>query len=380
MKKFNPRMFLKRIACICLKYKILRGIWSSIVSMLTINNSQHTNDYQEIVAYVNEYRPTKLESSIFTVHNYSEENRNDLDIIIPVYNVAQHVSECVDSILGQKTKYRFRIILVEDGSTDGSDKIIKKYEQSPQVKIISQNNQGLSGARNTGLEIVNSSYVMFVDSDDRMPSGSLDNLLDLAFRVDADLVEGSYSEFSDGHILKKFIHKDTDKANTNSLYGYAWGKLIKTDYFLNLQFPVGYLFEDTIFTFILYNLVNKVVTTSYIVYEYRINQNGINLSSKGNYSRIDTFWVTQLIMNEISLFGIEKNEKLYEILLNQLIVNGRRLLQVQPLALQKSVFELSAKEIQKNWLNIPVTNELEQIEQIFLKEKFSNYLLYCLSM
>ena len=95
-------------------------------------------------------------------------SRNDslISIIVPVYNVEQYLSRCVDSLVNQ-TYHNIEIILVDDGSPDRSGEICDEYaKKDKRVKVIHQSNGGLSDARNTALDIAKGDYLMFVDSDD----------------------------------------------------------------------------------------------------------------------------------------------------------------------------------------------------------------------
>ena len=97
----------------------------------------------------------------------AENNDEDLiSIIVPVYNVEKYLEQCLESLLNQTYK-NIEIIVVNDGSTDQSLDILKKYSfKDNRIKLYSQKNQGISAARNTALEHINGKYVMFVDSDD----------------------------------------------------------------------------------------------------------------------------------------------------------------------------------------------------------------------
>ena len=120
----------------------------------------------------------------------------DVGIIVPVYNAEQHIAECLDSILGQNTDFTFHVIIINDGSTDGSRKILRKYEERPNVTVIDQENKGHSGARNTGLENCFGKYVTFVDADDRLPVNAIEILMKKAVKGDFDIVGGGYSLFA----------------------------------------------------------------------------------------------------------------------------------------------------------------------------------------
>ena len=112
----------------------------------------------------------------------------DISVIIPVYNVEQYLSKCLDSVINQDFD-SFEIIIVDDGSTDGSMKIAKEYATKYQnkIKLIIQENKGLGGARNTGIREANGNYIMFVDSDDSIKQGSLSYLYDEIQKADADI-------------------------------------------------------------------------------------------------------------------------------------------------------------------------------------------------
>ena len=95
----------------------------------------------------------------------------DLEVIIPAYNVEKYIQQCLDSVISQKTNFRFHVICINDSSTDNTGLLLKKYENAENVTIIHQENKGFSGARNVGLRKTNGKYIMFVDSDDFIPGG-----------------------------------------------------------------------------------------------------------------------------------------------------------------------------------------------------------------
>ena len=98
-----------------------------------------------------------------------------ISVVLPVYNVEEYLERCIDSIINQGIKETdYEIILVNDGSTDGSFDICRKYEKSLScIRCYSQKNQGLSVARNTGISHAQGQYIMFVDSDDYIEKNCL---------------------------------------------------------------------------------------------------------------------------------------------------------------------------------------------------------------
>lgn len=115
-----------------------------------------------------------------------------ISIILPVYNVASYLEQCLNSILNQ-TYSHIEVIAVNDGSTDGSLSILQKNaSKDSRIRIINQENIGLSGARNTGLLQAAGEYIMFVDSDDWIDITICEKALSAALKYNSDLVFWSY--------------------------------------------------------------------------------------------------------------------------------------------------------------------------------------------
>ena len=110
-----------------------------------------------------------------------------LSIIIPVYNTEKYLHRCVDSVL-QQNMSDYELILVDDGSTDGSGKICDEYkEKDSRVKVIHTQNQGVSKARNTGLELSSGEYIGFVDADDYIDADMYEKLIEASIDSNADV-------------------------------------------------------------------------------------------------------------------------------------------------------------------------------------------------
>ena len=110
-----------------------------------------------------------------------------ISIIVPVYNVKDYVEKCLDSICGQTYK-NLEIVVVDDGSTDGSGEICDTYAQKdPRVKVIHRENRGVSAVRNEGLDIALGEYIGFVDGDDWIDSDMYEFLYELLIVNEADI-------------------------------------------------------------------------------------------------------------------------------------------------------------------------------------------------
>lgn len=112
-----------------------------------------------------------------------------ISVIIPVYNVEQYLSRCVDSVLNQTLK-DIEIVLVDDGSPDNSPEICDNYKKTDErVKVVHKKNGGLASARNAGLSVASGKYIFFLDSDDWLESDGLQTLYDTAEKFNVDLVK-----------------------------------------------------------------------------------------------------------------------------------------------------------------------------------------------
>lgn len=253
----------------------------------------------------------------------------------------------MNSVLNQKTNYLYEVIVINDGSTDDTKEILKNYQLDSRVKVINQENKGHAGARNSGLHKFNGRYVMFVDSDDYLLPDAIENLLCIAYEKNVDIVEGSFFKITDtGLIKEKFIHKvqHTDYINQKDIYGgnskriYAthcdavkrlhgqpWAKVFKANLFEHIQFPDGFLFEDTILGMLIYPRCQNSYVTDSLVYAYRLNNKGITnlIYNTVNHRTIESQWITELLLNE------QRNahmisEITQEIFLKQIAMNYKR--------------------------------------------------------
>ena len=128
---------------------------------------------------------------------------NKVSIIVPVYNIEKYLAKCLDSLINQ-TLEDIEIICVNDGSTDNSAEILNEYAQKDcRIKIINQDNAGLSAARNTGINAANGEYIGYVDSDDWIDLNFYEKLYNAAKDTDADIVKLQELNALAASIIKK---------------------------------------------------------------------------------------------------------------------------------------------------------------------------------
>lgn len=227
-----------------------------------------------------------------------------ISVIVPIYKVEQYLAECVDSILAQ-TFRDFELILVDDGSPDNCGAMCDAYAQKdPRVRVIHQENQGLSGARNTGIKAASGEYITFIDSDDLVKKDYLEKLLH-AIKVEAaDISVCKPQEFEDG---KDSVCLETASAeaqykcfsNTDACVevyaGSQWmpinacGKLYRTDLIQDMEFPVGRLHEDQAFVPVACYRAEKIVSLDSKMYRYRQRPESI-MREKFSLRRYDDIW------------------------------------------------------------------------------------------
>lgn len=209
-----------------------------------------------------------------------------VSVIVPVYNAENYLARCLDSIAGQ-TYRNLEIILVNDGSTDRSGDICLQYAQNdPRIRLLSQENQGLSAARNAGLDHMAGEYIHFVDADDYISPYMVETLMDKLLRYDVSLAVCSYLavEDSDDHAaLDPVPAQETDfckKLRRNEVFDLmgtdgigkfisAWGKIYSKKIFETLRYPVGRLYEDDFLFHRIYSQVDAVCYVDLKLYAYR---------------------------------------------------------------------------------------------------------------
>lgn len=254
------------------------------------------------------------------------EKKWNLQIVIPMYNAQKYIISCINCIVKQKTKYKYKILVIDDGSTDFSTPMIRaKYKDYP-VEVIRQANRGTAVARNTGISKIEADYVMFVDADDILCEGALDRLLDEAYAKDACIVEGSYELFDKG-VRRKVLHKDERYEELyGNLWGFSWAKVIKAELLSDVKFPDGYWFEDTMISYLLYPKCKNAYTLSDVVYRYRRNKMGFSHIRGNNIRLLDSFWVLDSIINLIKESGNFISNNMYDCFLKSMVTCSRRLM------------------------------------------------------
>lgn len=215
-----------------------------------------------------------------------------VDVIIPVYNVSLYLRQCINSILNQTYK-NLNIIIVDDGSTDGSSSICDEYSQYNNITVIHQKNIGLSGARNKGLTLLKGEYIMFVDSDDWIEPNTIETLLTAQKKYSAEIVcckfffeykEKTIRTCNNDGKIKIYNQEEAlrDLFNKHSIGYAAWGKLYKRDIFEQIEFPIGKIHEDIPITPKLFLKCKCIIAINKALVHYRQQEGSL---SRDNYKK-----------------------------------------------------------------------------------------------
>lgn len=298
----------------------------------------------------------------------------DLQIIIPAYNVEAYLRECIESIINQETKYSFQIILIDDGSTDKTGKIADSFCDQ-RIQVVHQPNMGFSGARNTGLRIIDAKYIAFVDSDDWLPAGAIDALMDVAEGNKADIVQGGFFQVAEGVRVSRSFKETKQVVNAEGLYGQPWGKVFRSELWKELCFPEGYWFEDTILGFLVYPRVDKVWLIDKEVYAYRSNPNGITQTAKQKAKCIDTYWITEKMMEEYYQLGLPVNVHFINRFFKQVIVNANRVRKM-PLNIKQAIFVLTCELHKKYFSEFKADAKYVSLQKALEKRDYGRYELF----
>lgn len=276
--------------------------------------------------------------------NLDEEKINSdlVSVIIPVYNVKQYLNECVESIITQ-TYRNLEIILVDDGSSDGSEELCDLLAtRDDRIMVIHQANKGLPGARNSGLKIADGKWILFVDSDDWLVENAVELLLQTVKgtpeteivlfglqrkqeyeKKQADVVAINSKKLSIEEILDLYHDAFDPMSERFHLLGEgkvpAWTKLYNSEFLKKNEidfFEEVRIHEDVPFAALIYQKATHVTFLDAKLYMYRYNPNSIMNSYRPNYVK-----EMKDLMNRMRLIGKEHEDVEYaKLLLNNRVI------------------------------------------------------------
>lgn len=315
----------------------------------------------------------------------------DLTVIIPVYNTEKYLRRCLDSIVNQDNleKCALRVICVNDGSTDHSEEIIKEYAAKyPFIELFSQENGGVSDARNYGLnQVFDSEYTTFIDPDDCIYPNYLTEFLSAkgndVIYFDFDLIDSDEKLMKHLNVNPFFNNNSEDSDNNIRSFMLtkhaSWTRIYKSHFFDSNYFPKGKIYEDVA---LMPYMTSKCSSISYIkkyLYRYTVDTSGSIMNS----SKSNIFDIYDALKYLFALFGDNfdsyKEELQYLALEHLCIGHTYRLLKYPAVKKQdfKDIILFMEKYFGKNWetnkyvkqgvQKVNIHSKLAYIVPLFLK-------------
>lgn len=242
-----------------------------------------------------------------------------VSIIVPIYNTSLYLRKCLDSLVNQ-TLSNIEIILVNDGSTDGSIDIINEYKNKHNnIVVVDKENGGVSSARNEGIKIATSKYIGFVDSDDYIDLTMYETLYNASIMNDFDLVICDLYE-TDGLRKRKMysglnrnLHsKKQIQKNMNSINSTLCNKIYKTNILKNNLFTLDMEYEDVEFLYRLFYKINNIgVINKPLYYYYTRNDSKTHTYNESWYKLLDNLDIIIDKYKNTNNYLLYKNELEY---------------------------------------------------------------------
>ncbi len=233
----------------------------------------------------------------------------DLSIIIPLYNSAAYLLKLAKMLSAQKTNYSFEVIMINDGSKDNTESILHELAAKHGFIVpITQENGGISKARNTGIKIARGKFISFIDHDDEITENFVQRLLETALSSNADLVKCWYGQKYDSEVVA-----------TGMSTGFVWAGVYSRNIFEFVRFPEGYWYEDMINNFVLRPQANHIMEINDVLYYKNSTRN--NASKKiwksANYKCIEHIYLVRSLISCYRKLGLTDKRYLFERVLRE---------------------------------------------------------------
>ena len=251
-----------------------------------------------------------------------------ISVIVPVYNCEKYLRQCIDSIVNQ-TYSKLEIILIDDGSIDSSGKICDQYSLSDtRIKVVHQENQGVSAARNAGLEQANGEFITFVDADDNLELDMYELLVGMMQDYDADICHCGYKRVLPNGELEKEVNGTRIILDQNAVDAIVcmlsgqhfapslWNKLFRTELFNQIEFDTNLVNnEDVLVAFQVFQKAKKIVFIDETKYCYVVHSESACHFTNAMRKIEDAISATETMVKECQF------EELYLLLNDRLIGN-----------------------------------------------------------
>ena len=250
-----------------------------------------------------------------------------ISIIIPAYNIENYIAKCLDSLLNQ-TYRNLEIIVVDDGSSDDTGKVIDDYSSKyDNIKVIHKKNAGVSSARNSGIEVASGDYIGFVDGDDTVDENMFEILIKNAIKYDADISHCGYkmvfpSRIDYYHNTGTLVEQNNEIGLKDLLTGNRvepglWNKIYKKELFKDIKIDESIkINEDLLINYYLFKKAEKSIFYDKCFYNYTLRKGSAATSTVNINKIIDPIKVRKEILEDL-----EKNSDLYDIAYEKYIMS-----------------------------------------------------------
>ncbi|WP_343338751.1 hypothetical protein TPELB_09620 [Terrisporobacter petrolearius] len=246
-----------------------------------------------------------------------------LSIIIPAFNIENYISRCLDSLINQAYK-NIEIIVINDGSNDKTGEIIDEFvKKDKRIKVIHKKNEGVSIARNTGIDIAKGEYIGFVDGDDSVDEDMFETLIKNAIKYNADISHCGYKMvfpsrtdcyYNTGEVIVQDNYRGLkDLLNAKKVEPGLWNKVYKVSLFEDIRLNSNIKYnEDLLMNFYLFRKSKKSVFYDKCMYNYMIRKGSAATKKISKNKILDPILVLEEIKN-----SLEQNSELYKIAYNR---------------------------------------------------------------
>ena len=273
-----------------------------------------------------------------------------LSIIVSTYNSEKFLSQCISSIVNQKTNFKFEIVLVDNGSTDSSKKIIDFFvNRYPSIftYISIDKNYGSCPGRNAGIDFSKGDFLAFVDSDDYLSEAFVERTIEVAKKNDADIVKASFCNF---YSTRKKVHNNiypysslVSMSNSfpyeaNRLLCYIWGGIYKKSLFEKKRFPYNFfnIIDDRFMKLFIYQFSKKIILIPEVLYYYRHYSNSTSQKKEGKF--LNQVFYFESLLKEYSDLSLPKSRYYFNAVMNEISTYLFLVNKNQSQAILKSVF------------------------------------------
>ena len=237
-------------------------------------------------------------------------NNPKISVIIPAYNIAEYLPRCLDSVLGQ-TYQNLEVIVVSDGSTDDTDRVIKDYaEKDSRIVPVFKSNSGVSGTRNAGLDIATGDYIGFVDGDDFIELNMYEVLMNNALKYDADISHCGYQMVFPSRVdyyynTKELRVQEGKQGLIDFLIGEKiepgiWNKLYRREIISEIRMDTNIQYnEDVLFNFLAFKNAKKAIYEDIPFYHYilrKTSATGVSNLGDNQKTVVDVMYVAKRML------------------------------------------------------------------------------------